>query len=165
MSKKTRSPEIPDPPVVYPFPYALCRPKPPLEEQIAEAIAILKGEHYPHFYFLEWTPLNHEPDRYSGFVTDLVALKYQPDHPLAPFLARLLELIRKKFSPADLALPRHSAKTAVPAMTRLGGTFEPDARAHQTYEALFQEVYKQMYRRLRPLYERIQEITGYPPKV
>lgn len=55
-------------------------------------------------------------------------------------------------------------KTAVAAMTRIGDTFEPDVKTHQMYDALFQDVYKQMYRRLRPLYERIQEITGYPPK-
>lgn len=55
-------------------------------------------------------------------------------------------------------------KTAVAQMTRLGATFEPDAGTHRTYKALFDEVYKQMYPRLRPLYARIQEITGYPPK-
>jgi sugar (pentulose or hexulose) kinase len=55
-------------------------------------------------------------------------------------------------------------KTAVSNMTRLGATFEPDAGIHSTYKALFEEVYKQMYPRLRPLYRRIQEITGYPPK-
>jgi hypothetical protein len=27
-----------------------------------------------------------------------------------------------------------------------------------------QRVYKQMYRRLQPLYEEIRRITGYPPK-
>ena len=44
---------------------------------------------------------------------------------------------------------------AVREMTRLGRTFEPDARTHSTYEQLYQDVYRKMYRRLRPLYSRL----------
>ncbi|MCG6893035.1 MAG: FGGY-family carbohydrate kinase [Desulfobacteraceae bacterium] len=52
--------------------------------------------------------------------------------------------------------------TAVEAMTRVGDVFEPDSGNHRLYDALYRQVYKKMYRRLRPLYEKIREITGYP---
>jgi len=52
-------------------------------------------------------------------------------------------------------------ETAVAEMVRLGDTFEPNAAHHEIYDALYRRVYKQMYRRLRPLYEEIREITGY----
>lgn len=52
--------------------------------------------------------------------------------------------------------------SAVAAMTRVSRVFRPDPRAHRVYEGLFQRVYRQMYGRLRPLYEEIREITGYP---
>jgi sugar (pentulose or hexulose) kinase len=55
-------------------------------------------------------------------------------------------------------------ETAVAEMTRVGQTFHPQPEAQATYEELYQRVYKQMYRRLRPLYEEIRRITGYPPK-
>ena len=47
-------------------------------------------------------------------------------------------------------------------MSRMGEVFEPDMKNHQLYNALFHDVYKKMYRRLKPLYRRIREITGYP---
>ncbi|MGD8794848.1 MAG: FGGY-family carbohydrate kinase [Anaerolineae bacterium] len=52
--------------------------------------------------------------------------------------------------------------TAVAEMTRLGESFEPDPRLREIYDGLYHDVYKQMYRRLKPLYEKIREITGYP---
>jgi sugar (pentulose or hexulose) kinase len=52
--------------------------------------------------------------------------------------------------------------TAVKAMTHVGEVFEPDPRNHKLYEALYHDVYKKMYKRLKPLYERIRQITGYP---
>ena len=55
--------------------------------------------------------------------------------------------------------------TAVREMTRIGRTFEPNAEARGTYDRLYREVYLPMYERLRPLYERIREITGYPARV
>jgi sugar (pentulose or hexulose) kinase len=55
-------------------------------------------------------------------------------------------------------------QAAVGAMTRVGRTFEPDAATHAVYEELYQGVYRHMYGRLKPLYEAIREITGYPPK-
>lgn len=55
--------------------------------------------------------------------------------------------------------------TAVKEMTRVERVFEPDRQAHEIYDALYNRVYKQMYRRLRPLYEEIREITGYPSRL
>jgi sugar (pentulose or hexulose) kinase len=52
--------------------------------------------------------------------------------------------------------------SAVKAMTRVETFFEPDRRAHERYDALYRDVYKKMYKKLKPLYERIREITGYP---
>ena len=52
--------------------------------------------------------------------------------------------------------------SAVKAMTRVGEVFEPDPKTHQMYDALYHEVYKKMYKHLKPLYQRIREITGYP---
>jgi sugar (pentulose or hexulose) kinase len=49
-------------------------------------------------------------------------------------------------------------------MTRLGDVFEPDPQTHAIYDDLYQRVYKRMYERLRPLYEGIRQITGYPPR-
>lgn len=54
-------------------------------------------------------------------------------------------------------------ETAVAEMTHVGDVFEPQRAVHEVYEALYQRVYKQMYRRLKPLYEEIRNITGYPP--
>lgn len=56
--------------------------------------------------------------------------------------------------------PDHAA--AVKAMTRIGDVFQPDAAATRTYDALYRDVYRELYPRLRPLYERIRAITGYP---
>jgi sugar (pentulose or hexulose) kinase len=53
-------------------------------------------------------------------------------------------------------------ETAVKAMTHVGEVFEPDPKNQRLYDALYHDVYKKMYRRLKPLYERIREITGYP---
>ena len=49
-------------------------------------------------------------------------------------------------------------------MTRVGDVFEPNPRTRDIYDGLYHRVYKQMYRRLKPLYEDIQKITGYPGK-
>ncbi len=45
--------------------------------------------------------------------------------------------------------------TALREMTRVRDTFEPDAQTHARYDELYRGVYKQMYPRLRPLYERM----------
>ncbi|RPJ37995.1 MAG: carbohydrate kinase, partial [Chloroflexi bacterium] len=54
--------------------------------------------------------------------------------------------------------------TAVSEMTRLGITFEPNPINHRIYDELYNRVYLHMYGRLRPLYEEIRDITGYPGK-
>jgi sugar (pentulose or hexulose) kinase len=54
--------------------------------------------------------------------------------------------------------------TAVSEMTHLGQTFEPNPTIHRIYDDLYNRVYLRMYGRLRPLYEQIREITGYPPR-
>jgi sugar (pentulose or hexulose) kinase len=58
-----------------------------------------------------------------------------------------------------------SFEVAVGEMTRVGRVFDPDPGAHAIYDGLYHRVYKQMYRRLKPLYEEIRDITGYPGKV
>jgi sugar (pentulose or hexulose) kinase len=55
--------------------------------------------------------------------------------------------------------------TAARAMTHVGRVFEPDPHAHAVYEQLYFRVYKQMYHKLKPLYEEIREITGYPERL
>lgn len=57
--------------------------------------------------------------------------------------------------------PDHPAAAA--RMTRSGTVFSPDPGAHETYDALYRDVYLPLYPRLRPLYRRIRRITGYPP--
>lgn len=52
--------------------------------------------------------------------------------------------------------------SAVRAMARTGRRFEIDPAARRIYDALYREVYCRMYPRLRPLYQRIRRITGYP---
>ena len=52
--------------------------------------------------------------------------------------------------------------SAVAAMVRIGQVFEPDMPAHRVYDSLYRDVYTKLYRRLKPLYRRIREITGYP---
>ena len=52
--------------------------------------------------------------------------------------------------------------SAVRAMCRTGTRFEPDPDSRKLYDALYRDVYRQMYPRLQPLYRRIRAITGYP---
>lgn len=58
-----------------------------------------------------------------------------------------------------------SIEAAVAAMTRVVDVVEPDPARHATYDELYERVYRRMYDRLRPLYEEIRRITGYPPPV
>lgn len=53
-------------------------------------------------------------------------------------------------------------KTAAKHMTRLGESFQPIPENVKLYKRLYNEVYLKMYDRLKPLYESIREITGYP---
>jgi len=52
--------------------------------------------------------------------------------------------------------------SAIAAMTRSGSVFTPNPEAQQLYQRLYREVYLGMYNKLRPLYQKIREITGYP---
>ena len=49
-------------------------------------------------------------------------------------------------------------------MTRLVETLDPDPARHRLYDQLYRRVYRKMYDRLKPLYEEIMAITGYPPQ-
>ena len=51
---------------------------------------------------------------------------------------------------------------AIADMVRIRDTFAPQAENVQIYDRLFNEVYKEMFSRLLPLYHKIAEITGYP---
>ncbi|MNG41791.1 hypothetical protein D3C84_1312020 [compost metagenome] len=51
---------------------------------------------------------------------------------------------------------------AIKAMTRVGQVFQPNPEAQRTYERLYGEVYQHMYKQLKPLYQKIRQITGYP---
>jgi sugar (pentulose or hexulose) kinase len=55
-------------------------------------------------------------------------------------------------------------ETAVKNMTRIGKTIEPDLNNINIYEDLYRKVYLPMYKQLKPLYEEIRSITGYPSK-
>ncbi|MEW6263025.1 MAG: FGGY-family carbohydrate kinase [Thermodesulfobacteriota bacterium] len=52
--------------------------------------------------------------------------------------------------------------SAIKTMTRAGEVFEPNPETHALYDALYREVYLKLYQTLRPLYEKIRTITGYP---
>jgi sugar (pentulose or hexulose) kinase len=56
-----------------------------------------------------------------------------------------------------------SVAEAARAMARRGMHVQPDAAAGATYDALYREVYRPLYGRLRPLYVRLRALTGYPP--
>ena len=53
-------------------------------------------------------------------------------------------------------------QSAIRAMTHIGEVFDPDMETHKMYDALYRQVYKKMYKHLKPLYGRIRDITGYP---
>lgn len=56
----------------------------------------------------------------------------------------------------------HDFPEAVGNMVRLKETFTPQAKNVKIYDRLFNEVYKEIYPALSPLYGKIAEITGYP---
>ena len=50
-------------------------------------------------------------------------------------------------------------------MTRVAEVLEPRSRPSRASTTICTErVYRRMYDRLKPLYEEIREITGYPPR-
>lgn len=55
-------------------------------------------------------------------------------------------------------------ETAVKEMTHKGNTYEPIPENHKVYNELYHRVYLKMYDRLKPLYDEIRDITGYPPR-
>jgi len=60
---------------------------------------------------------------------------------------------------ASVGLSLHpSFETAIKAMTHPGEAFEPDPKAHQIYDELFNQVYLKMYRQLQPLYDNLSRI-------
>lgn len=64
---------------------------------------------------------------------------------------------------AAVGLGIHSSfDAAVAAMTRVVETRDPDPAAAALYDDLYRRVYRRLYDRLRPLYEEIRAITGYP---
>ena len=52
--------------------------------------------------------------------------------------------------------------TAMKHMTRPGDCFMPIEKNRNIYSQLYESVYKHMYHHLKPLYEKIRKITGYP---
>jgi sugar (pentulose or hexulose) kinase len=56
-----------------------------------------------------------------------------------------------------------SIEVAVDEMTRVVETVDPDPERQRLYGELYRRVYRKMYARLKPLYEEIMAITGYPP--
>ncbi|MBP1704339.1 MAG: carbohydrate kinase [Chloroflexi bacterium] len=65
---------------------------------------------------------------------------------------------------AAVGLGLHSSfEAAVADMTRVDSVRDPDTEAHARYDELYRRVYLRLYDRLRPLYEEIRQITGYPP--
>jgi sugar (pentulose or hexulose) kinase len=55
-------------------------------------------------------------------------------------------------------------EAAVDAMTRVAETRDPDPATRALYEDLYRGVYLKLYERLKPLYEEIRRVTGYPPE-
>ena len=55
-------------------------------------------------------------------------------------------------------------ETAVSEMTHIGGTYLPNQKNHEMYSDLYNRVYKKLYKQMKPLYDEIRDITGYPPK-
>jgi sugar (pentulose or hexulose) kinase len=53
-------------------------------------------------------------------------------------------------------------KDAVNSMTRISRTYEPDRENSKIYNELFNKVYMNMYKKMKPLYEDIRSIINYP---
>ena len=54
--------------------------------------------------------------------------------------------------------------SAVKEMTRIRDVFEPIPENRDIYGELFEKIYLRMYNKLKPLYDDIRDITGYPSK-
>jgi sugar (pentulose or hexulose) kinase len=55
-------------------------------------------------------------------------------------------------------------KSAVASMTGIRDTFVPIPKNRDIYKAIYERVYLKLYDRVKPLYDEIRDITGYPPK-
>jgi sugar (pentulose or hexulose) kinase len=53
-------------------------------------------------------------------------------------------------------------QSAVIAMTHTETIFEPNLENRRLYNRLYREIYGKMYKRLKPLYRKIRDISGYP---
>ncbi len=56
-----------------------------------------------------------------------------------------------------------SFRDAINSMTRVIKTYEPDPENSKIYKELFEKVYMKMYKKMKPLYKDIRDITNYPP--
>ncbi len=66
---------------------------------------------------------------------------------------------------AAVGLKLHSDfHVAIKEMTRSQKIFEPNVENRRIYESLYKKIYLKMYKKLQPLYQEIQNITGYPQK-
>lgn len=54
---------------------------------------------------------------------------------------------------------------AITSMSSVERVFVPDPIRAKMYERLYKRVYRKMFTALKPLYEEIREITGYPEKI
>lgn len=54
--------------------------------------------------------------------------------------------------------------SAVRGMTSISEVFQPVPANRDIYAELYNKVYLKMYSKLKPLYEAIREVTGYPPE-
>jgi sugar (pentulose or hexulose) kinase len=65
---------------------------------------------------------------------------------------------------AAVGLGLHAdVRAAARAMARPGPVTDPDPACTALYDAMYREVYRPLYGRLRPLYRRLRALTGYPP--
>lgn len=96
-------------------------------------------------------------DRVTQIAADIFALPAR-----RPAVAETSALGAAMLAAAGLGL-HPDVPAAVRAMARTGSVVEPDPAAVRTYDALYREVYRPLYRRLRPLYTRVRRLTGYPP--
>ncbi len=55
-------------------------------------------------------------------------------------------------------------ETAIKEMTRTEKVFQPNPENQKIYNELYNRIYLKMYKQLQPLYQDIQDITGYPAK-
>jgi sugar (pentulose or hexulose) kinase len=51
-------------------------------------------------------------------------------------------------------------ESAVKEMTRVSETYHPNQENHALYERLFQDIYRKLYKRVKPMYEKIGAILS-----